>query len=84
MNYSPKTSRPYGSCGNGSAMRVSPVGWYCNSMQDVFEKAKESAECTHNHSEGIKGAQATALCIYMARRGYEKPVIMKIGCQVCV
>lgn len=78
MDYSPETSRPYGSCGNGSAMRVSPVGWFSNSMQEIFEKAKESAVCTHNHSEGIKGAQATALCIYLARRGYEKPVIKNI------
>lgn len=77
-DYSPETSRPYGSCGNGSAMRVSPVGWYCNSMEEISEKAKESAECTHNHPEGIKGAQATALCIYLARRGYEKPTIKKI------
>ncbi len=78
MNYSPKTSRPYGSCGNGSAMRVSPVGWFCNSMQEIFEKAKESAKCTHNHPKGIKGAKATALCIYLARHGYDKAVIRKI------
>lgn len=78
MNYSPKTSKPYGSCGNGSAMRVSPVGWFCNSMQEIFEKAKESAECTHNHPEGIKGAQATALCIYLSRHGYDKNAIRKI------
>ena len=67
MDYSPETFRPYGSCGNGSAMRVSPVGWFCNSMQEIFEKAKESAECTHNHPEGIKGAQAIATCVFLAR-----------------
>lgn len=78
IDYSPETSRPYGSCGNGSAMRVSPVGWYCDSMQEIFEKAQESAVCTHNHPEGIKGAQATALCIYLARHGYDKAVIRKI------
>ena len=67
--------RPYNSCGNGSAMRVGPVGWACSSKEEVFKKAKESAECTHNHPEGIKGAQATALCIFMARRGDNKEII---------
>ncbi|MBR5640314.1 MAG: ADP-ribosylglycohydrolase family protein [Muribaculaceae bacterium] len=60
---------PYNSCGNGSAMRVSPVGWAFTSEQTTLDAAKQSAECTHNHPEGIKGAQATALCIYMARHG---------------
>ena len=65
---------PYNSCGNGSAMRVSPVGWLSSKIpflgeQFILKKAKESAECTHNHPEGIKGAQATALCIYLARKG---------------
>ena len=67
--------RPYNSCGNGSAMRVGPVGWACASEEEVLQKAKESAECTHNHPEGIKGAQATALCIYWARKGFEKEAI---------
>jgi ADP-ribosylglycohydrolase len=66
---------PYDSCGNGSAMRVGPVGWAFNSKDEVLAKAKESAECTHNHPEGIKGAQATALCIYMARHGASKEEI---------
>ena len=52
--------RPYNSCGNGSAMRVGPVGWAFNTREEVLAKAKESAECTHNHPEGIKGAQVTA------------------------
>ncbi len=60
---------PYNSCGNGSAMRVSPVGWAFDSEIEVLEWAKKSAECTHNHSEGVKGAQATALCIFLARKG---------------
>ena len=65
---------PYNSCGNGSAMRVGPVGWLSNKIpllneKLILNKAKESAECTHNHPEGIKGAQATALCIYLARKG---------------
>ena len=67
--------RPYNSCGNGSAMRVGPVGWAYNSKEDVLAKAKESAECTHNHPEGIKGAQATALCVMMARQGARKESI---------
>ena len=67
--------KPYYSCGNGSAMRVGPVGWACSSKEEVLQKAKESAECTHNHPEGIKGAQATALCIFMARKGDGKDVI---------
>lgn len=65
---------PYNSCGNGSAMRVGPVGWLSTNTPRtdetlVLQKAKESAACTHNHPEGIKGAQATALCIYLARTG---------------
>ena len=68
-------SRPYNSCGNGSAMRVGPVGWAFDTREEVLAKAKESAECTHNHPEGIKGAQATALAIYMARKGASKEQI---------
>ena len=66
---------PYNSCGNGSAMRISPVGWAFNTKEEVLAKAKESAECTHNHPEGIKGAQATALAIFMARKGASKDEI---------
>lgn len=69
------TYEPYNSCGNGSAMRVSPVGWAFNTKKEVLECAKQSAECTHNHPEGIKGAQATALCIFMARLGKSKEEI---------
>lgn len=60
---------PYYSCGNGSAMRVSPVGWAFSSEEDTLNAARWSAMCTHNHPEGIKGAQATALCIFLARHG---------------
>jgi len=66
---------PYNSFGNGSAMRVSPVGWAYNSLEEVLEKAKESAEVTHNHPEGIKGAQATAASIFLARTGNSKEAI---------
>ncbi len=61
--------KPYESCGNGSAMRVAPVGWAFDSLDETLSAAKRSAECTHNHPEGIKGAQATATCIFMARQG---------------
>jgi ADP-ribosylglycohydrolase len=61
--------QPYNSCGNGSAMRISPVGWAFNTIDDTLRAAKISAECTHNHPEGIKGAQAIALCVFLARQG---------------
>ena len=67
--------RPYNSCGNGIAMRVGPVGWAFNTKEEVLSMAKKSAECTHNHPEGIKGAQATALAIMMARQGCDKEEI---------
>lgn len=66
---------PYNSCGNGSAMRVGPVGWAFDTKEEVLHYAKLSAECTHNHPEGIKGAQAVALCIFMARQGASKQKI---------
>jgi ADP-ribosylglycohydrolase len=66
---------PYNSFGNGSAMRVSPVGFACSTVSEVLEEAKHCAEVTHNHPEGIKGAQATALAIFLARQGVEKPRI---------
>lgn len=59
--------QPYGSFGNGSAMRVSPVGLYANSMEEVLELARVTASVTHNHPEGIKGAQAIAACIFIKR-----------------
>ena len=64
--------QPYNSWGNGSAMRVSPVGWAFGTLEETLEAAKQSAEVTHNHPEGIKGAQATAACIYWARKGKTK------------
>ncbi len=62
----------YGSCGNGSAMRVSPVGWYFNDLPTVLSEARHSAVVTHDHPEGIKGAQATAASIFLARSGENK------------
>ncbi len=69
--------KPYNSFGNGSAMRVSPVGWLFDTEADVLTEAKKSAECTHNHPEGIKGAQATAVAIFFARKGKDKASIKK-------
>lgn len=67
--------RPYHSFGNGSAMRVSPVGFAFDSIEEVLLEAKRSAETSHNHPEGIKGAQATALAIFLARNGEGKDTI---------
>ncbi|HDR46656.1 MAG TPA: ADP-ribosylglycohydrolase family protein [Geoalkalibacter subterraneus] len=65
----------YNSFGNGSAMRVSPVGWFFDDLERVLDKARKSAAPTHNHPEGIKAAQATAASIFMARRGAGKKEI---------
>lgn len=67
--------QPYGSFGNGSAMRVSPVAWAFDDLGTVERFAEISAEVSHNHPEGIKGAQATASAIFMARTGVSKPEI---------
>lgn len=66
---------PYGSFGNGSAMRVSSVGWLYDSLECTRNAAGLSAEVTHNHPEGIKGAEATACAIYLARNGKSKAEI---------
>ncbi len=68
-------SKPYGSWGNGSAMRVSSVGWLYDSMERTREVAVATAEVTHNHPEGIKGAEATAAAIFLARNGASKEEI---------
>ena len=65
-------TEPYGSWGNGSAMRVSPVAWALGTLDEVLHRAKETARVTHNHPEGIKGAQATAAAIFLARSGAAK------------
>ena len=66
---------PYNSFGNGSAMRVSPVGFAFDSLEEVLANAKMSAEVTHNHPEGIKGAQAVAGAIFLARKGKSREEI---------
>jgi ADP-ribosylglycohydrolase len=68
-------SDPYNSWGNGSAMRVSPVGFAYATLEEVLEEAKRSAEITHDHSEGIKGAQAVASAVFLARTGQSKEQI---------
>ena len=68
---------PYGSWGNGSAMRVSAVGWFFDTLEETERVAAISAAITHNHPEGIKGAQATAAAIWMARYGKSKADIRK-------
>ena len=60
---------PYNSFGNGSAMRVSSVGWYAKTLEDAEVNAKATAEVSHNHPEGIKGAVATAVAVFLARTG---------------
>lgn len=67
--------QPYNSWGNGSAMRVSPVGFAFDTVEEVLAEAKRSASVTHNHPEGIKGAQATALTILLARQGVDQAAI---------
>ncbi len=62
----------YESWGNGAAMRVSPIGFSASTEGEILDEAKKSVEMTHNHEEGIKGAQATALCIFRARQAADK------------
>ena len=67
--------KPYGSYGNGSAMRVSSAAWLSDDLETVRKMARLSAEVTHNHPEGIKGAEATAAAIFLARKGSSKEEI---------
>ena len=71
--------QPYNSFGNGAGMRVSPCGWIDGSVDDVREAAKRSAECTHNHPEGIKGAQCIAECIRALRDGGGREAVRTIA-----
>lgn len=68
---------PYNSYGNGSAMRISPVGWIANSEDEVKLLSKTVTEITHNHPEGLKGAEAVAMAIYLALHGASKEEIME-------
>ena len=67
--------QPYNSWGNGSAMRVCPVGYAFDNVEKVLLEAQRTAEVSHNHPEGIKGAQATALAVFLARKGESKEAI---------
>ena len=67
--------KPYGSYGNGSAMRVSSAGWLFDTLEQTRHMARLTAEVTHNHPEGIKGAESTASAIYLARTGHSKDEI---------
>jgi ADP-ribosylglycohydrolase len=67
--------KPYNSYGNGSAMRVSPVGLVCEDVYSTMELAKKTAEITHNHPEGVKGAQAVASAVYLASNNITKQAI---------
>ncbi|MBE9053123.1 ADP-ribosylglycohydrolase family protein [Nostocales cyanobacterium LEGE 11386] len=67
--------QPYNSLGNGAAMRVSPIGFVFNDLDTVLREAQRSAEVTHNHPEGIKGALATAAAIFLARTGHDQAKI---------
>jgi len=67
--------KAYNCWGNGSAMCVSPIGWYCDNIDDVLTEAEKSAKVTHDHPEDIKGAQAVAAAVYLARTGKTKDEI---------
>ena len=67
--------KPYNSWGNGAAMRVSPIGYAFDNQKRVLSEAEASAAITHNHPEGIKGVQATAMAVFWAKQGKEKEFI---------
>lgn len=68
---------PYNSCGNGAAMRISPVGWAATSLEECIAMSKAVTEVTHNHPDGIMGAEATAVQIFLARQGTPKSELRK-------
>lgn len=78
----PEIQPPYDSYGNGAAMRVSPVGWLFNDLPTVLEVAKLVTEVSHSHPEGIKGAQAVAAAVYLARQGSDAQAIREAICEL--
>ena len=66
---------PMNSFGNGSAMRISPVGWVCETLEETIELSRQTTEISHNHPEGIKGAEAVAVAIFLARKHKSKEEI---------
>ena len=75
------SSAPYHSWGNGAAMRISPVGWAFDSLALVLQKAREYSELTHDHPEGIRGAQGVAAAVYLGRTGCSKTEIKRFLAQ---
>lgn len=69
---------PYNSYGNGSAMRVSAVGWFADSVEEVKKLSRKVTEVSHNHPEGLKGAEATAICVYHLLNGMSKEELREI------
>ncbi|HTU91256.1 MAG TPA: ADP-ribosylglycohydrolase family protein [Gemmataceae bacterium] len=74
---SSRRREPYNSWGNGSAMRVSPVAYVATTLEDVLQEAKRCAQVTHDHEQGIRGAQATAAAVFLARMGSSKEHIRR-------
>jgi ADP-ribosylglycohydrolase len=70
--FTQKSPKPYNSYGNGSAMRVGPVGWCFETLKETIDEAGKSAQVTHSHKEGVKGAKAVAAAIYLARKNKTK------------
>ena len=70
-----KISVPINSCGNGAGMRISPVGWFCDTLEETIELSKLTTEVSHDHPEGIKGAESVAVAIFLARTGKSKEEI---------
>ena len=71
------SSSPINSFGNGAGMRISPVGWVANSEEELKALSATVTGVTHNHPEGMKGGEAVALCVYLARTGADKQTIKK-------
>ena len=69
--------KPYGSFGNGSAMRVAPIGWFCSDEQETFVLAERSASVTHDHPAGIIGARAVAWAVWASRHGMSASTIRR-------
>ena len=69
---------PYNSCGNGAAMRISAAGFAARTLEECKDMSRKVTEVTHNHPDGILGAEATAVCIFMARHGAAIPEIRKV------
>lgn len=79
-----RESRPYNSWGNGAAMRSSPVGWARDTLDAVLDEAERTAIVTHDHPDGILGAQAVAACVFLARTEHDRQRIRQFvhdGCQ---